>query len=352
MSLRSTCHTICLSLFMTACAGPALADHANAGFGEGSAGPIHTAAATPLPRGANVATVREEFVKVDRFSDAQLEAFGNQGIAADSTDSLSATYISGAHGVTDDLTVGARIPYIVRDDIREPETDGGMVEVGNEGDAEGIGDLIIFGQYRFWHRPEQDLELAVIGGLKIPTGNANDRTREDGRFEVEHQPGSGSWDPLAGLAATKRWGRFSLHGSVLYTFTTEGAQDTELGDLFNFNLAAVYRLGGARATEPDLPDDHGPDETADHTHAPGPEHRASLDVMLELNGEWQEKIEIDGARDSNSGGTLLYLSPGARLNLSPRWSVFGSVGIPVAQDVNGKNHETDYRITGGVSLAF
>ena len=73
--------------------------------------------------------------------------------------------------------------------------------------------------------------LAEIGALLDSIDSAARRMSSDGeRLETEHQPGTGSWDPLVGFAASKRWGPVSLDGNALYQFSTKGAQDTELGD--------------------------------------------------------------------------------------------------------------------------
>ena len=43
----------------------------------------------------------------------------------------------------------------------------------------------------------------------------------------------------------------------------------------------------------------------------------TLDLVLELNGEWHDKQRIAGIPDPNSGGTTVYLSPGVRVGCRP-----------------------------------
>jgi hypothetical protein len=38
-----------------------------------------------------------------------------------------------------------------------------------------------------------------------------------------------------------------------------------------------------------------------------------IDAVLELNGEWQAKQNISGETDPNSGGNVVFLSPGIRI---------------------------------------
>src|SRR5215218_7222948 len=73
--------------------------------------------------------------------------------------------------------------------------------------------------------------------------------RQGERFETEFQPGSGSYDPLAGLALSQRLGRWSFDTNVLYVFANKGAQRTNLGDRFQYNGALSYRLFGSAAEE-------------------------------------------------------------------------------------------------------
>jgi hypothetical protein len=73
--------------------------------------------------------------------------------------------------------------------------------------------------------------------------------------------------------------------------------------------------------------------------------------VLELNGEWHAKQVEGGVKDQNSGGNVIYISPGLRLSMD-KWSGFVSVGIPVIRDPNGIQAEPDFRIATGISLAF
>ena len=87
--------------------------------------------------------------------------------------------------------------------------------------------------------------------MKAPTGATNRHTDTGELFDAEFQPGSGSWDGLFGLAATKRIGPWSFDANVLYVLATEGTQNTDLGDRFLYNAGVSYRLtGGAPAFGP------------------------------------------------------------------------------------------------------
>jgi hypothetical protein len=316
----------------------ARADHPITGFGAGIAGPAITIPATTLPKGKGVVAMRMEFIKFSTFSDAELREFAGQEVEAHSVDYLFAPSLGVGYGLTDNLTIGVRLPYVLRTDIREGHQENGEAEIHSHGNSDGIGDLSLLGQYRFLNIKSYNLECALLAGIKIPTGATGVKDRDGESFETEHQPGSGSWDPLLGLAAGKRSGSFSFDANVLYTFATQGAQRTNLGDRLNYNLAVSYRIGNNEAH-------HHAHITTEHAHL-------AWDLIFEANGEWQKKRKTAGGIDENSGGNLIYLSPGVRLCAGNDWAAALSVGVPVFEDLNGIQHETDVRAIFGISKGF
>jgi hypothetical protein len=321
-------------------ASPALADHPLGGLGLGTGASITTLSATTLPKGTWAASFQVEHIAFEDISDARLIDLGAQGIEAHAVKSTTIPSLRLAYGVTDDFSIGLKLPYVDRRDLREAHShtheDGDVeVELHRLGDSEGVGDITLLGQYRILNLPAETLEAALLGGVKAPTGQTNRTTALGGQFETEHQPGSGSWDFLLGAALTKRFGALSLDGSVHYTIAGDGSQDTDLGDRLNYNLAASYRFGAA------------------HDHAPGaaPHSHLAWDVTIELNGEHSQKQEIAGESDPNSGGNVVYLSPGVRLS-GESWSVYLSYGEPIVRDLNGVQHEPDYRVVAGVAMGF
>lgn len=313
---------------------PANADHPTIAFGSEAAGPIGTIPTAPLPTGKWSAGFRIEYVNFDRFSDSELAGFAENGEEdVHSVDSILNASVSFAYGVSHDLTLSTRLPYVKRKGIREGEIEDGEAEAHDHGDADGVGDLSVLAQYRFFDSSSVDASL--IGGIKAPTGSTNEKDGNE-KLETEFQPGTGSWDWLFGASSSVNAGGFGVHGNVLYNLTTEGSQNTEIGDAFFYNLGIVYTL---------FNDVHPGAEHHDHSHV-------TWDVMLELNGENRQKNEIDGNKEDNSGGDIIYLSPGIRVSSSSSWSMFISVGKPIYDDLNGRQTDNDYRLVGGVGVAF
>ena len=318
---------------------PVVADHASPSFETGTAGAINTLSASTLSKGKFAIGISSQFIELDDISSERLESLGSVNEEVHSTDSLLSLSANIAYGLSDNLSIGLSMPYIDRQNISEAENDGpGIGEAELAGDSNGIGDLTLFGQYRFYSLNE--ISSAIIFGVKTPTGDTDELELEGRPFEAEQQPGSGSWDPFAGISLNRSWGRIGITSNVLYTFVNEGTQDTNLGDIFNYNLATTYRAFQVN-------EDH------DHHHH---DHSMNLvdylDLILELNGDYRDKVEIAGVEDTNTGGHSLYLSPGFRIGIAHTWSIYSSFSIPVVNDLDGIQSEPEFRITAGISTVF
>ena len=322
----------------------ALADHTASALAGGGAGPINTMTADTLPEGLFSVCWQVEELDLTTFSNAELTAFAEQDVDAHSVDRMLVHSVCFEYGVSDAFTLGATLPYISRHDVREPELDAGVPGVAAIGDSDGLGDLSVYGKYRLDDPKQHDaLEWALLGGIKLSTGETDERDHEGALFETEFQPGSGSVDPLLGLAVTRRFGSASLSASVLGVFTTEGSQDTELGDIRTYNLGYAYRLGGEAPRERDAAGAEPGQPAAAGT---------AWDLILELNSVHRQAETIDGTKDPNSGGTRVFLSPGVRATVDEHWSAYASVGFPISENLNGAEQETDLRAVVGVSWSF
>jgi hypothetical protein len=352
----------CAGLTALAFTFPAHAHHPSGVSSTGDAGPIATLSATTLARGQSAAAVFLEMVRIDAFSDTELKGYAARHIHAHSIDSILAPTLAYAYGVTDNVTLMLRLPVVMRTGVREGEHSHGPAgnTVADRGDPAGIGDLTVMGQIRVLNDRASGTEVAVLGGVKAPTGRTRETDEAGVRFESEFQPGSGSWDGLLGAAITKRWGAWSFDSNVLYQFVTEGAQHTDLGDRFLYNVALSYRMLGGPAGETRrmnlgaLPEPmyHGGPKGRTHEHVELPRTLGpALDLVFELNGEWHGKERTDGIVEKNSGGNVVYASPGVRLS-KDNWSSFVSVGVPVINQSGGVQAEPSWRLLTGVAVGF
>src|ERR1043165_7056587 len=344
-------------------ASSAFAHHPGGASNTGGAGPIFTISASTLEAGDGAVPFLTEYMKFGGLGDADLIAAAGKHIHAHSIDSIRSTSLSAAYGVTDDFTVSVRLPYVQRFDIREGHHEhvGGVVNntVDYRGNSSGLGDVTLLGQWRFFNNQATRTEAAFLFGVKAPTGATNRIDQQGLLFETEFQPGSGSWDVLLGGAFTQRFGAWSFDTSVLGVVAGRGAQDTNLGNRFLYNTAVSYRLVGyappseQHAALPASAMAHGP---VPHRHAhpldkipAAPEW--TVDVILELNGEWHDYENTAGVKDLNSGGHVLLLSPGLRIARGA-FSGFATVGFPIVNQMNGLQSKTEYRVFTGIAYAF
>lgn len=224
-------------------ATPAFAHHPSGAGSATGAGPIVTIPGTTLEKGHSSAAVVFEMIRFDALSDTELSVPGHPH----SLDAILAPSLLYSYGITNDLTLTLRLPFVRRTDIREGHLHNGVPELHQLGDSAGVGDLGLLAQYRFLNNRATRTEAAFLLGVELPTGDTSVNTAEGGRFETEFQPGSGSTDGLFGLAFTKRIGSWSFDANVLYVLATQGAQKTDLGDRFQYNAAVSYRLIGGLA---------------------------------------------------------------------------------------------------------
>jgi len=313
-----------LVIFLMSYSSVALADHPTIAFGNEVIGAINTISAKTLPVGTWGFGLRTEYITNDEFSNEQLENFAQAGFeGVHSIDNIMNTSVSLSYGATENISISVRLPYIKRKNIRESEVEDGTPEAHIHGDSSGVGDLLLLSHYRIQKRT--DLDVAILFGVKLPTGQTDEKDNDGIRFETEFQPGTGSWDLLLGAAISKNRGKFEYHANILYNFTTEGAQSTEIGDVFSYNAALGYKLTKSKGLK--------------------------WVLSVELNGETRQKNKILGISEDNSGGTIVYISPGFRVS-SKNLSGFVSYGMPVVENYNGKQTDVNYRIVAGASFAF
>src|SRR5262245_15005729 len=141
-----------LMLSSFALTAPAFAHHPGGGGNTGGAGPIFTIPASTLDEGQTAVGVMFEYVRLRTLSDQTLTSAavaGNEGVHDLKTiDSTSAIL---AYGLTHDLTVSMRVPWVGRTGIREGEaTDPLNPVVVNMGSTFGFSDVTFLGQYRFF----------------------------------------------------------------------------------------------------------------------------------------------------------------------------------------------------------
>lgn len=341
---------------LLALASPAFADHGGAsGLGQGGSS-LDVLSPDTLDEGGFAAGFRLSVTNPDSRSDAELAALAGQHVHAHDTDYNLSAAAGLAYGMTHRLTLSAELPFIRRDDLREGahSHSGGMAtnHVEDLGTVAGIGDASLLAKYRL--TGDTGPGVAVIAGIKLPTGSTHRHSLDGERLETEHQPGTGSWDPILGAAVGTRAGAMRINASALYQFSGKGAQHTRIGDRFKGGIALSHRFGPSEHHHDDVADHHEVhDHDSDHEHAHAHAHgHASLDAFIELTGEWEGRQTIAGAAEWESGGTTVWLAPGARYNSASGISAALSVGVPVWQRIRDSHPDNGYRAALSIGRTF
>jgi len=335
---------------LLALSSPALADHMGPST-VGSGGGMSVFSPDTLDAGHGSVGVRLAYTRPEQRSDAELEALAGEHIHAHNTDYNLNASLGVAYGVTHRLTLSAELPYVRRDDLREGEhahVDGEAVNaVERLGSVAGIGDVNLLAKYRLTEG--EGAGFALIAGIKLPTGSTHRRSEEGERLETEHQPGTGSWDPLFGASASTRRGAVRLTASALYQLSTKGAQHTRLGDRLQGGIALSHRFGPAPHEHGETRNHHHGDELDEHPEA---RPHASWDAFVELAGEWEGRQRVAGEVERASGGSWVYVAPGVRFNAASGWSAGAAIAVPLWQDIRASHPDSRFRLTLSLGRSF
>ena len=328
---------------LLALSSPALADHMGPSS-VGGGGGLTVSSPDTLDAGHGSVGFRLSYARPEQRSDAELQALAAQGIAAHNTDYNLNGSLGVAYGINHHLTVSAELPYVRRDDLRE----GAVGEVERLGSVAGIGDVNVLAKLRL--TDGEGVGFALIGGIKLPTGSTRRRSGDGERLETEHQPGTGSWDPLFGAAAATKVGSLRLSASALYQVSTKGAQATQLGDRLQGGIALSHHFGGAGHHHAEISHNHHHGDELDEQHE-APAH-SSWDAFVELGGEWEGRQKIGGLTERESGGRWLYVAPGVRFNFAAVWSAGAAIALPVWQDIRASHPDNRYRLMLSLGRSF
>lgn len=281
----------------------------------------------PGTSGSGFTTLTAETLKPGQFSSSfQFDWTEFDGLGGDieGVDLLDRSFLSTlniAYGVAENFQLGLTYGYYAAEGNRELE-DGETVTF----DPDGFTDLWLTGKYRFYQGPVG--QLALIGGVKAPTGDSSLTNTEGEQVEPSATAGTGAWDGLAGLAYTVPLSAaLTLDASALYTFRGE-RYGYRLGNRLDLGTSLAWRVCGDAKTFP------------------------QVSLVAEATLRHIAKSEEEGERDTNTGGTVLFLSPGVKVSFTEK--IAGSIGIqlPVMQDLNGRQVETQFRLITGGSIAF
>jgi outer membrane putative beta-barrel porin/alpha-amylase len=265
------------------------------------------------------------FQKSQEFSDLTLINGATGGHDMHSADWLAEFSLGVGYGVTNRLTLSLALPFEVLRGFRAGEFDGvNPATVEEATTVAGMGDATFLVKYSLLDDP---VELAVLVGIKIPTGNTKQQNNANATLEPDHQPGSGSWDPLLGVAVARQFEVFTLGGSVLYRITSRGRHDFTPGQQVLVAVKAEVQVLGLGK----FPRLYG---------------------SLELSEQFTAKDKDLSAKNHDTGGSIVGLGFGLRLRADEHMTISLTFTVPVYQGLYGEQHKERYEIQFGTAYDY
>lgn len=189
----------------------------------------------------------------------------------------------------------------------------------NDDGSSGFGDVAVTGKYAF-HTSTRHL---LVGGLgvKLPTGEYKLRNGEGDINEPTIMPGTGSYDFLLSGHYSYQWQPHKLDSfvSLQYRLNTENDLDYQFGNAAVLNMGLNYRTS------------------------------EKIVVTGQLNTRVAERDEFKGQGVPSTGSTMIYLTPGVRIQSSDETAFYAHIQLPIYQDVNEVNIVPNYGLQFGVS---
>ncbi len=230
-----------------------------------------------------------------------------------------------------DWGLNLQVPYLIRNHSTLGTASNGNVPLDSGGQYEShtasLGDLKIIGRYQGF-LPRHN--LGILLGFKLPTGSYTDKGDSTDPVAPDPvpidrglQPGTGTTDVILGAyynnAITPDLAYFT---QVLYQSAMNSSDSYRPGNNLNVNLGLRYV--GFNIVIPQL--------------------QLNLrDIMRDTGAN---------SDNANSGGTLLYLTPGIVAAVSDKLTLYAFIQIPVYQYVNGVQLAPYWLPTVGARFAF
>lgn len=219
-----------------------------------------------------------------------------------------------SYGITDWFAAAVKLPLSFKrieaasPDGRERQTSSGL------GDAEfsTVLSRVINGS------ASTSYVLGLAAALKVPTGNSN--LQRDGQRADEHlQSGTGSYDWQAGLALGQVGGAPAIFGSLYYRRNGTNSHDYHYGNAVLYNAGLQSRVSSV------------------------------LTLSAEVNGRFAKQDRQGSQMVENTGGSVLYCSPGVKVAVQESMSFLVNLQVPVYHHLYGTQTEKAV-LNAGVNL--
>jgi hypothetical protein len=231
-----------------------------------------------------------------------------------------------SYGISNKLSVSALLPYISVATTANQKAKGEHYQVVNNSPTSAFADLSLFVTYLFYDK--NSLKISAMGGVEFPTGKL---PKDHGQIIV----GSGSFDPLASLTASKQWSKFSVRTNLAYKLTTVSSNGIDYGDFLNYQLGVNYQVNRI---------------SVDTLNCSNESKKPMLFMGLTLLGENLHPIKESGILIDNTGFSRNFVSLNSTLSLKNKFAVYIAADVPITQNNYGVQNAASYRFRIGTSL--
>lgn len=232
--------------------------------------------------------------------------------------------------------VSVQVPFIDRQHGTNGVPGGPDFGITSYQDTKKIGDVKVIGRYQGF---TANHNVGMQFGVKLPTGSHTETFASGpaagNRVDPSLQPGTGTTDALLGAyyftSLSRDWDFFAQAIAQIPLNTVDAYRP---GNSLNVNLGLRYMALDKIAPQLQI-----------NSRVIGKDDIQALD---------DAGNPIAGATtpDPNTGGRIVYLSPGVTVAVSGRVKLFGFVQIPVYQDLNGYQLAPRFTASVGARIAF
>ena len=219
-----------------------------------------------------------------------------------------------------DWGINVQIPYIDRDHA----TLGAGDTENTNSHTRSLGDIKLIGRYQGFFEAR---DTGVLLGVKLPTGkrDANFASGPGAGQQLDRslQPGSGSTDIILGVYHTRALGKnWDGFAQAIYQAAVRIKDDYRPGNSLNLNAGVRYVDWG------------------------------SVVPQLQLNARAVRRDSGLNSDPDNTGGRLVYLSPGVTVAVSKSAKVYGFIQLPLYQYVEGLQLSPRWNASVGLNFSL
>ncbi len=275
-----------------------------------------------------VISLRWDARRYETFTDQQMVQFRVQGEDVHMHSSEDAYFLTVAFPFGEDNDISIMTQYNSFKGFKDNGDDAAIACFDPDGDgvvenadtacisptakSAGFGDTLLTWRHRFYNDGES--QWSSVFGVIIPTGKITNLTDRGEVLGTHNQPGSGAIIFQGGVAFSGHLTeKIAIDADVLYRVPSEGAKEFRSGKSWQLDVAAAFN------------------------------HHSTLIPVVELNGIFADPDVENDQIKKNSGGDVVYLSPGINFRINKGQSLYANFSYPIYQELGGISNDEKYR---------